>query len=102
MANWASSPWLSPATARPQVPVSLTLAGNMAQSFGSTTTLTVTVPGAGTTTAAGGDATWGEFGARIEMQITDRWAVDLDCNGTAGGDAMGTALHAGVGASYVF
>ena len=85
-----------------RVPVSFTLAGDMARSFASTTTMTATVAGIGTMQASSPDTTWGEFGARVETQFTDHLALDLDLNGTSGGGAMGTALHGGAGVSYKF
>ena len=44
----------------------------------------------------------GEFGGRLEAQITGNLALDLDLTGTTGGDGLGTTVHGGGGISYKF
>ena len=60
------------------------------------------VPGVGITAAGNEADTWGEFGARLESQLTKKVALDVDLNGTTGGGALGTILHGGAGLSYRF
>ena len=84
------------------LPVSITLAGAIAHSFDVHSGLTATVASLGTSTAANVTDTWGEFGGRIEGQVTSNLAFDVDINGTTGGGDMGTAVHGGVGMSYKF
>jgi Autotransporter beta-domain len=83
-------------------PISFTLAGDVARSFDVHAGLTADVPGVGNVSAANEADTWGEFGARIETQLTDQLALDLDLNGTTGGGALGTSVHGGAGLSYRF
>jgi hypothetical protein len=84
------------------MPISITLAGDIAQSFDVHSGLTATVSGVGSSSANNGTDTWGEFGGRIESQLTDNIALDLDLTGTTGGGVLGTAIHGGVGVTYTF
>jgi probable HAF family extracellular repeat protein len=84
------------------VPVSVTLAGNVAQSFNVHSGLTATVAGVGSTEANNGTDTWGEFGGRVTAGLTKNIDLNLDLNGTTGGGALGTAIHGGVGVTYSF
>jgi hypothetical protein len=45
--------------------------------------------------------TWGEFGARVEGEMTNNIALDIDVTGTSGGPA-GTDVHGGVSMSDKF
>jgi probable HAF family extracellular repeat protein len=84
------------------IPVSVTLAGAAAHSFGVHAPVATTVAGIGVSTGEGEDATWGEYGARLEAQFTDNIALDLDITGTTGGNGIGTTVHGGGGISYKF
>jgi hypothetical protein len=80
----------------------ITLVGAIAHSFNGQSGLTVNVAGIGTSTASFERATWGEFGARVESQLTEHIAVNFDITGTTGDNEMDTAIHGGVGLSYRF
>jgi probable HAF family extracellular repeat protein len=82
------------------LPVSLTLAGAIAHSFDVHSGLTAN-SGLGTSTAANTSDTWGEFGARLEGELTKNIALDLDISGTTS-DQLGTSVHGGIGMSYKF
>jgi len=78
------------------------LAGAAAYAFAENAGLSATVSGVGASTATNGNDTWGEFGGRLEGQVTDNLALDLDLTGTTGGGALGTVLHGGVGVTLTF
>lgn len=82
------------------LPVRLTLAGDAARSFASQTRMTASVSGIGRMNASSVEMTWGEFGARAEMQLPDNLSLALDLNGATGGGALGTTLHGGASVSY--
>ena len=84
------------------VPISFTLAGAAAHTISEHTGLTATVAGIGSATATNTSDTWGEFGGRLEAQMTDNVALDLDLTGTTGSGALGTVLHGGAGLTYRF
>jgi probable HAF family extracellular repeat protein len=84
------------------VPISFTLAGAAAHAINEHAGLTASVSGVGVSTAANQGDTWGEFGGRIESQLTDRVALDLDLTGTTGSGALDTVLHGGAGLTYRF
>jgi probable HAF family extracellular repeat protein len=81
--------------------VSLTLAGAVARSFATSTAITASVPGLGVVSAASQAATWCEFGARLEAQITRHMSIGLDLNGITG-DAITSSIHGGVSLTYKF
>ena len=82
------------------VPVSITVAGSIAQSFDVHSGLTATVSGIGSSSAANTRNRWGEFGFR-RGTLTDR-LNDLDFTGTTGTGSLNTAVHGGIGLSYKF
>jgi probable HAF family extracellular repeat protein len=84
------------------VPISFTLAGAAAHAINEHAGLTATVAGVGASTAANETDTWGEFGGRLEGQLTTHVALDLDLTGTTGSGALGTVFHGGVGLTYWF
>jgi outer membrane autotransporter protein len=84
------------------VPISVTLAGDVAQSFDVHSGMTVTVSGVGSSSANNGTDTWGEFGGRVTAGLTKNIDLNLDLNGTTGGGALGTTFHGGVGVTYSF
>jgi hypothetical protein len=83
-------------------PLAVTFAGAVAHSFNVHSGLTAVVPDIGTTMASNTSDTWGEFGARIEGELTKSITLDFDIAGTAGGTDIGTSVHGGVGLGYTF
>jgi hypothetical protein len=82
------------------VPVSITVAGSIAQSFDVHSGLTANVSRIGSSSAANTNDRWGEFGVRLESMLTDRLAADFDLTGTTGTGTI--AVHGGIGLSYKF
>ena len=74
----------------------------IAHSFDARSGLNVTVAPMGMMTAEAPDATWGEFGAGIDIGLTKRLTLDLSAEGTTGGSNVGTSFHGGGGLSYSF
>jgi probable HAF family extracellular repeat protein len=100
--SWTHSLTTLDFDATTNIPLSVTLAGAAARSFAVHSGLTATISGVGQTTASNQSDTWGEFGARLQAQLTDNLGVSLDLNGTTGGPANRTSLHGGVGVSLTF
>lgn len=84
------------------IPVSLTVAASVAHSVDVHSGLRISVSNGNSATAAGESDTWAEFGGRVEGQITDDLALDLDVNGTGGSSTSGASVHGGIGLTYKF
>jgi len=48
------------------------------------------------------DPTWGEFGARTNVGLTDQLIASAGIDGTTGAANLGTTVHGDAGISYKF
>jgi T5SS/PEP-CTERM-associated repeat protein len=83
------------------VPFSVTLAGAAAHAVNAQSHMTATIDGVLIPTA-NADPTWGEFGARFNVDLTDQITASLGIDGTSGASNLGTAVHGDVGLGYRF
>jgi len=82
------------------LPASITFAGAIATSFGTSSDLKTTVAGAGTVNATPENNSWGEIAVRMETDLSEDWALSTSVSGTISKDS--TSLHGGAGLSYKF
>jgi probable HAF family extracellular repeat protein len=83
--------------------VDATVWGAAATSFGRASPLQLMVPGIGTLSPTNlGEATWGEYGARIGYKISAALTTDAFIDGVAGNQGIGSDVHVGVDLRYRF
>lgn len=83
------------------MPVAITLAGAAAHAFDVEGGVKAHVGSIGLQ-AVNKTEVWGEFGARLEAQLTDHLSLNMDISGTTGGGLIDTAVHGGLGLTYRF